>query len=111
MGAVVGAVAPARRRSVWFNSLPDPRITSLSAGFSSKTGLPLLIAGGPVGAFGHGLLRPTLTSQITQRVSRSEQGVVLGLNQSLMSVSQGCAGPTNGVAFPRSVRTFPSALS
>jgi MFS family permease len=41
-----------------------------------------------MGSFGTGVLRPTLTSQITQHVSRSEQGVVLGLNQSLMSVSQ-----------------------
>jgi len=33
-------------------------------------------------------LRPALTSLITQQVSRSEQGVVLGLNQSLLSVAQ-----------------------
>jgi MFS family permease len=35
-----------------------------------------------------GLVRPTLTSSITQRTSRDEQGVVLGLTQSLNSVSQ-----------------------
>ena len=34
-----------------------------------------------------GVLRPTLTSQITQHVSRREQGVVLGLTQSLNSTS------------------------
>ncbi|HEX4047176.1 MAG TPA: MFS transporter [Elusimicrobiota bacterium] len=38
-------------------------------------------------AFGTGVLRPTLTSQVTQQVSRSEQGVVLGLTQSLNSTS------------------------
>jgi multidrug resistance protein len=38
-------------------------------------------------AFGTGVLRPTLTSQVTQQVSRREQGVVLGLTQSLNSIS------------------------
>jgi len=41
-----------------------------------------------IASFGTGVLRPVLTSLITQHVSRGEQGVVLGLNQSLMSVSQ-----------------------
>ncbi len=41
-----------------------------------------------IASFGTGVLRPLLTSLITQHVGRSEQGVVLGLNQSLMSVSQ-----------------------
>jgi MFS family permease len=41
-----------------------------------------------IAAFGTGVLRPVLTSLITQHVSRTEQGVVLGLNQSLMSISQ-----------------------
>lgn len=38
-------------------------------------------------AFGTGVLRPTLTSEITKLVSRREQGVVLGLTQSLNSTS------------------------
>jgi MFS family permease len=37
---------------------------------------------------GNGLIRPALTSLITQQVGRGEQGVVLGLNQSLMSIAQ-----------------------
>ena len=41
-----------------------------------------------VASFGTGVLRPALTSLITQQVSRNEQGVVLGLNQSLLSVAQ-----------------------
>ncbi len=52
------------------------------------TAVPMLALAATVSAVGHGVLRPTLTSQITQQVSRSEQGVVLGLNQSLMSISQ-----------------------
>jgi multidrug resistance protein len=38
-------------------------------------------------AFGTGVLRPTLTSEVTKLVSRREQGVVLGLTQSLNSIS------------------------
>ena len=47
----------------------------------------LLFAAG-LSSFGTGVLRPALTSLITQQVGRSEQGVVLGLNQSLLSVAQ-----------------------
>ena len=43
-----------------------------------------------------GLVRPTLTSSITHRTSRDEQGVVLGLTQSLNSVSQIVAPPLAG---------------
>jgi MFS transporter, DHA1 family, tetracycline resistance protein len=38
-------------------------------------------------AFGTGVLRPTLTSEVTKLVSRREQGVVLRLTQSLNSTS------------------------
>ncbi len=47
---------------------------------------PLLVVS-TISAFGNGVLRPTLTSLITQRAGRSEQGVVLGLTQSLQSVA------------------------
>jgi DHA1 family tetracycline resistance protein-like MFS transporter len=59
-------------------------------GFSFGVGLLLVAAS--FASFGNGVLRPALTSLITQQVSRSEQGVVLGLNQSLLSVAQ-IAGP------------------
>lgn len=55
---------------------------------SATFGIPMLLLAGTVSSFGNGVLRPTLTSLITQQVDRSEQGVVLGLNQSLLSVSQ-----------------------
>jgi MFS transporter, DHA1 family, tetracycline resistance protein len=51
-------------------------------------GIPMLLLAGTVSSFGNGVLRPTLTSLVTQQVDRSEQGVVLGLNQSLLSISQ-----------------------
>ena len=44
-----------------------------------------------------GLVRPTLTSLITQATAREEQGVVLGLTQSLNSVSMIIAPPLGGL--------------
>jgi MFS family permease len=38
-------------------------------------------------AFGNGVIRPTLTSLITQEAGKREQGVVLGISQSLMSMA------------------------
>jgi MFS transporter, DHA1 family, tetracycline resistance protein len=55
---------------------------------SATFGIPMLLLAGTISSFGNGVLRPTLTSLITQQVDRSERGVVLGLNQSLLSVSQ-----------------------
>jgi len=43
-----------------------------------------------------GLVRPTLTSLITQATPREEQGVVLGLTQSLNSVALIVAPPLGG---------------
>jgi MFS family permease len=63
---------------------------------AAATNVPILVAAATVSAMGHGILRPTLTSQITQRVSRGEQGVVLGLNQSLQSISQIAAPIASG---------------
>ena len=56
---------------------------------------PLLVVATFV-AFGQGVLRPTLTSLITQNAARDEQGVVLGLSTSLMSVAQILAPPLGG---------------
>lgn len=56
--------------------------------------LSTLILATTVTALG-GLVRPTLTSLITQATPREEQGVVLGLTQSLTSVSQ-ITGPPIG---------------
>ncbi|MFL5413584.1 MAG: MFS transporter, partial [Myxococcales bacterium] len=51
-------------------------------------GIPLLLVAAAFSSIGNGLVRPALTSLITQQVGREEQGVVLGLNQSLQSISQ-----------------------
>ena len=58
--------------------------------------IPMLVATITVLAIG-GLVRPTLTSLITHTAPRSEQGSVLGLNQSLTSISQIAAPPLGGL--------------
>lgn len=50
--------------------------------------IPALLVVAALASAGSGVLRPAITSLITQRAQRSEQGVVLGLNQSLNSVCQ-----------------------
>ena len=55
-------------------------------------GIALLLVAATFASFGNGVLRPALTSLISQQVTRTEQGLVLGLNQSLLSIAQ-IAGP------------------
>jgi DHA1 family tetracycline resistance protein-like MFS transporter len=49
--------------------------------------IPLLLITAAVASSGTGTIRPTVTSMITQKAGRSEQGVILGLTQSLNSIS------------------------
>ena len=56
---------------------------------------PLLLATA-FAAFGQGVLRPTLTSLVSQIARRDEVGVVLGLSQSLTSLAQMIAPPIGG---------------
>ncbi len=49
--------------------------------------IPMLLLAGTVMVFG-GMVRPTLTSMISHTTSSDEQGVVMGLTQSLNSISQ-----------------------
>ena len=53
--------------------------------FTSTTGQ--LVGATTFSSYGMGILRPTITSLITQKAARHEQGVVLGLTQSITSVS------------------------
>lgn len=62
--------------------------------------IPMLALATVVTAIG-GLVRPTLTSQITQATRRDEQGVVLGLTQSLNSVAMIVAPPIGGFLIER----------
>jgi MFS family permease len=63
---------------------------------------PLLLAM-TFSAFGNGVLRPCLTSITTQVVGREEQGVVLGLSQTLSSVASIVAGTLSGFLIERSL--------
>jgi MFS family permease len=73
--------------------------TTLAIGYVILGGIhdsTMLIVTTTIASFGNGVLRPGLTSLITQNAARHEQGVVLGLNQSLTSVAQITAPPIAG---------------
>ena len=64
----------------------------------------LLWASGLSSVFGAGL-RPSLTSSITQQADRREQGVIIGLTQSLMSIAQIVAPLISGMLIDRKYLT------
>lgn len=59
-------------------------------------GLGLLVIGATISAFGNGVLRPVITSRLTQAVGRHEQGVAIGISGSLSSIAMAIAPPTGG---------------
>jgi DHA1 family tetracycline resistance protein-like MFS transporter len=59
--------------------------------------LPPLLVGATISAFGNGVLRPVITSRLTQSVGRHEQGVAIGISGSLSSMAMAMAPPTGGV--------------
>jgi len=61
------------------------------------TGWEWLVVGATISTFGHGVLRPVLTSRITQVVGRHEQGVAIGISGSLGSVAMALGPPTGGL--------------
>jgi len=50
--------------------------------------MPVLLVTTLLNSFGSGVLRPALASLISQRAGRHEQGAVMGISQSLISVGQ-----------------------
>jgi DHA1 family tetracycline resistance protein-like MFS transporter len=64
-------------------------------------GLVALAIVSTLSSFGNGVLRPTLSSLVSQNAGRHEQGVVLGLNQSLNSVAQIIAPIVGGILIGR----------
>jgi MFS transporter, DHA1 family, tetracycline resistance protein len=60
-----------------------------------------LIAVATCTSIGTGILRPTITSLVTQNSGRHEQGVVLGLNQSIQALSQIVAPAIAGILIAR----------
>ena len=65
--------------------------SSLVIGFGIIAGTSTLVGlavASTIAAFGNAVLRPTLSSLISQSAARHEQGTVIGLTQSLQSVAQ-----------------------
>lgn len=58
--------------------------------------LGMLLGVAAINSFGNGVLRPVVTSRITQAVGRHEQGVALGISGSLSSLAMSMAPPTGG---------------
>jgi predicted MFS family arabinose efflux permease len=65
--------------------------------------VPLLLVVAAVSSSGTGVIRPALTSLITQKADRSEQGVVLGLTQSLNSIAAIIAPAIGGLLIDHSL--------
>ena len=91
----LGIILQGKLLSPMVRRFGEPRL--IIAGFSAAAlayvvlgfayGITALGVAATLSAFGNGVLRPTITSQITQVVGRHEQGVVLGLTQSLSSIA------------------------
>src|SRR6266850_830394 len=72
------------------NALVAAGFVALAVGYFGlgiATSFVVLMIAGTLAAFGNGVIRPALTSLITQQAGRQEQGVVLGITQSLMSMA------------------------
>jgi len=69
-------------------------VSYLLLGFTYTIAMILLVA--VLSAFGNGVLRPVITSQITQVAGRHEQGVALGISGSLSSFAMMLAPPSGG---------------
>ena len=61
------------------------------------TTVAMLVIAATVNSFGQGIVRPVLTARLTQAVSKTEQGVVLGISGSLGSVAMALSPPTGGL--------------
>jgi DHA1 family tetracycline resistance protein-like MFS transporter len=83
----------------------------VAAGFVSMTlgyatlgavgAIAFLLVAATFASLGNAVLRPTLSSLVTQAAGRGEQGVVIGLTQSLMSVAQIIAPVLGGLLIGR----------
>jgi len=69
-------------------------IAYVALGFTGT--LAMLVIVTTIAAFGSGVLRPVITSQLTQRVGRHEQGVAIGISGSLNSLAMTIAPPIGG---------------
>lgn len=86
-GALMGRLVRwfGERKLVWSGFL-TATIGAAAIAFSHR--IPSLLIGSGIYSYGTGVLRPAVTSLVTQHARRDEQGVVLGLTQSLFSIAQ-----------------------
>jgi MFS family permease len=64
-------------------------VTALTAFWLARiTNVPELVVNTGISSYGTGVVRPAVTALITHKAEKHEQGVVLGLTQSLTSISQ-----------------------
>ncbi len=61
------------------------------------TNWQMIYIGATISTFGQGVLRPVLTSRLTQAVGRHEQGIAIGISGSLGSVAMAIAPPVGGL--------------
>ena len=76
----------------------------LTLGFASAVTLLLIVA--VVSGFGNGVLRPSLTSLITHQAGQHEQGIVLGITQSLSSLAAIASPVIAGMLIERQMLTL-----
>jgi MFS family permease len=69
-------------------------IAYLMLGFAYTLAALLVVS--TISAFGNGVLRPVITSLLTQRIGRHEQGVAIGISGSLSSLAMTVAPPIGG---------------
>jgi MFS family permease len=91
MGRLVRRFGEARLAIAGFFAIV---IAYVTLGFAEVVAVLVVVS--TIAAFGNGVLRPVITSLLTQRVGRSEQGVALGISGSLSSLAMTLAPPTGG---------------
>jgi MFS family permease len=74
-------------------------------GLGAATSPVLLVLTGILAAYGNSVIRPVLTSLITQHAGRQEQGMVLGITQALMSMASIVAPVLSGVLIEHGMLT------
>jgi MFS family permease len=67
--------------------------------------IPQLLGASTVNSYGMGVLRPSITALITHKAGKREQGVVLGLTQSITSISSVIAPAIAGAMIDRHMLT------
>lgn len=96
LGRLVKRFGEARLASA---GLAAAMIGYLTLGFAQT--LVVLVAVATLVAFSNGVLRPVITSELTRRFERHEQGIALGIANSMNSLAMMLAPPTGGSLLER----------